>query len=83
MRQLLKGIGHLHQNRILHRGLHPCNILYTDKGEVKIGDFGLARECGSPLRPDTPQVVPLSYRALELILGTEGKVPLLLASLPT
>jgi len=36
---------------------------------LKIGDFGLAREYGSPLKPYTPIVVTLWYRAPELLLG--------------
>ena len=39
---------------------------------LQIGDFGLAREYGSPLKSYTPIVVTLWYRAPELLLG--GKV---------
>lgn len=35
----------------------------------QIGDFGLAREYGSPLKHYTPIVVTLWYRAPELLLG--------------
>ena len=38
---------------------------------VQIGDFGLAREYGSPLRHYTPIVVTLWYRAPELLLGAK------------
>lgn len=34
----------------------------------QVGDFGLAREYGSPLRQYTPVVVTLWYRAPELLL---------------
>ena len=37
----------------------------------QIGDFGLAREYGSPLKQYTPIVVTLWYRAPELLLGTK------------
>ncbi len=36
---------------------------------MQIGDFGLAREYGDPLKPYTPIVVTLWYRAPELLLG--------------
>ena len=36
---------------------------------LQVGDFGLAREYGSPLKPYTPVVVTLWYRAPELLLG--------------
>ncbi|MGH0160913.1 UNVERIFIED_CONTAM: hypothetical protein FKN15_040205 [Acipenser sinensis] len=38
---------------------------------LEIGDFGLAREYGSPLKPYTPVVVTLWYRAPELLLGAK------------
>lgn len=37
----------------------------------QVGDFGLAREYGSPLKPYTPVVVTLWYRAPELLLGAK------------
>lgn len=39
----------------------------------QVGDFGLAREYGSPLRNYTPIVVTLWYRAPELLLGVKVK----------
>jgi cell division cycle 2-like protein len=38
---------------------------------VKVGDFGLAREYGSPLKNYTQLVVTLWYRAPELLLGAK------------
>ena len=38
---------------------------------LQVGDFGLAREYGSPLKNYTPIVVTLWYRAPELLLGTK------------
>ena len=38
---------------------------------LQIGDFGLAREFGDPLKPYTAVVVTLWYRAPELLLGTK------------
>lgn len=37
----------------------------------QVGDFGLAREYGSPLKHYTPVVVTLWYRAPELLLGSK------------
>ena len=69
MQQLLSGMHYLHENWVLHRDLKTSNILYSNKGELKICDFGLARQYGSPLRPYTHNVVTLWYRAPELLLG--------------
>ena len=43
----------------------------TDKGCVKIADFGLARKYAFPVEPMTPRVVTLWYRAPELLLGSK------------
>ena len=70
MRQLIAGVAYLHDNWVIHRDLKTSNILYNNKGDLKICDFGLARQYGSPLRPYTHMVVTLWYRAPELLLGT-------------
>ena len=48
MLQLLKGTAFCHENRVLHRDLKPQNLLIDRKGELKLGDFGLARAFGVP-----------------------------------
>ena len=68
--QLLHGLKYLHANFIVHRDLKVSNLLMTDKGCLKIADFGLARLFGFPLRPMTPKVVTLWYRAPELLLNS-------------
>ncbi|XP_027195416.2 cyclin-dependent kinase 11B-like [Dermatophagoides pteronyssinus] len=68
MLQLLRAVAHLHDNWILHRDLKTSNLLLSHKGILKIGDFGLAREYGSPLKEYTSIVVTLWYRAPELLL---------------
>ncbi|KAF3785348.1 putative serine/threonine-protein kinase, partial [Nymphaea thermarum] len=62
MLQLLEGIKYLHDNWVLHRDLKTSNLLLNNRGELKICDFGLARQYGSPLRPYTELVVTLWYR---------------------
>ncbi|XP_002159420.3 cyclin-dependent kinase 11B isoform X1 [Hydra vulgaris] len=71
MLQLLRGVRHMHDNWILHRDIKTSNLLLSHKGILKIGDFGLAREYGSPLKKYTSIVVTLWYRAPELLLGTK------------
>jgi len=71
MVQLLRAIHHLHDNWILHRDLKSSNLLLSHNGILKVGDFGLAREYGSPLKPYTAIVVTLWYRAPELLLGVK------------
>ncbi len=62
MYQLLKGTAFCHANRVLHRDLKPQNLLINRKGELKLGDFGLARAFGVPVNTFSNEVsknVPL------------------------
>jgi len=68
--QLLQGICHCHENRVLHRDLKPQNLLINREGELKLADFGLARSFGIPVRSYTHEVVTLWYRSPEVLLGS-------------
>ena len=72
LHQILSGIGYLHKNNIIHRDIKSANILLNNKGEIKIGDFGLARIINpnpNIAKRYTNRVVTLWYRAPELLLG--------------
>ncbi|KAK2648110.1 hypothetical protein Ddye_015599 [Dipteronia dyeriana] len=69
MLQLLEGVKYLHDNWVLHRDLKTSNLLVNNQGKLKVCDFGMSRQYGSPLKPYTSLVVTLWYRAPELLLG--------------
>ncbi|KAI9839142.1 MAG: negative regulator of the PHO system [Sarea resinae] len=70
MYQLLQGIAFCHENRVLHRDLKPQNLLINSKGQLKLGDFGLARAFGIPVNTFSNEVVTLWYRAPDVLLGS-------------
>ena len=56
--QMLQGVRYCHAHRVLHRDLKPQNLLIDKEGNLKLGDFGLARAFGVPLRTYTHEVSP-------------------------
>ena len=66
--QILKAIHHCHSFRIIHRDLKPQNILVDFAKNIKLADFGLARNFQIPFKPYTQSVQTLWYRAPELLL---------------
>jgi len=42
-RQIVQGLAHIHGLSIVHRDLKPENVFIDSDGDVRIGDFGLAR----------------------------------------
>lgn len=75
MKQILAGVQYCHAGKILHRDLKPENILLSDRGVVKIADFGLCRKLNArETESDKHQgyTNPMQtryYRSPEIFLG--------------
>ncbi|KAG1650091.1 Mitogen-activated protein kinase 14B [Nymphon striatum] len=64
--QILRGLKYIHSAGIIHRDLKPSNIAVNEDCELKILDFGLARQSESEM---TGYVATRWYRAPEIMLN--------------
>lgn len=49
-KQICLGLQHMFDKGVIHRDIKPQNILFSETGEVKIADFGIARDVSSDHR---------------------------------
>ncbi|KAK6352569.1 kinase subunit of RNA polymerase II carboxy-terminal domain kinase I [Orbilia blumenaviensis] len=73
--QFFSGLAHIHRAGILHRDIKSSNILVNSEGQLKIADFGLARQydkMSERLNIEqhfTNRIITLWYRPVEILLG--------------
>jgi len=69
-RQLCSALQHAHNHGVIHRDLKPGNLFLTTDGEVKLGDFGIARDLEHADLTDSGTTVGThAYMAPEQIRG--------------
>lgn len=70
--QMLRGLGFLHLNKIMHRDINPKNLLVDESRQIlKICDFGSAKKLEQN-EPNIAYVCSRYYRAPELLFGSQN-----------
>lgn len=70
--EVARALAAIHEQGIIFRDLKPANILISLAGEVKITDFGVAREPGSRLTGASTRLGSICYIAPESWLGKKA-----------
>ncbi len=66
--QIASALACAHEAGVVHRDIKPENVMLTRRGQVKVADFGLARQVGSPQMTATGVLVgTASYLPPELV----------------
>ena len=69
--EILEGLNACHKNGVIHRDIKDDNIFVSDKGEFKIGDFGVSKILKDASRAESLKGTP-NFLAPEVYLGKGG-----------
>lgn len=70
--QLCSALDHAHFKRVIHRDLKPANVMITKTGDVKLMDFGIAKDdTGEQLTKEGIAIGTPSYMSPEQVTGQQ------------
>jgi mitogen-activated protein kinase 1/3 len=73
MYQIFRSLKFLHSGGVIHRDIKPSNILANESCDIRVCDFGFARDAGEDTANVelTEYVVTRFYRAPEVMLSSQ------------
>ena len=69
LNDMLSGLAVAHAAGILHRDIKPANILFTDSGDVKVADFGIAKSGGATATMTGQIIGTMAYLSPDRLAG--------------
>ena len=74
LNHVLSALSAAHAAGILHRDIKPANILFTNSGDVKVADFGIAKSAGAPATMTGQIVGTMAYLSPDRLAGRPATV---------
>ena len=66
---ICKGISEIHKKKLIHRDIKPENLFLNENYDIKIGDFGIAKQLNNINEFAKTQTGTLAYMAPEVVNG--------------